>query len=92
MSPNRALAIIFAVVAVLQTAIPIVVQKLTRAIVYHELFRATIAACVLAAIVVALCQALRPRFGTAAMIIFYIGLALLVAFDIWIEFAIGASC
>ncbi len=91
MSPNRTLAIAFVVLAVLQTAAPIVIQKATRAIVYHDVLHAAIASCVVAAIVVAVCQAIHRPFSAVAMIVFYIGLALLVAFDIWIERAIEAT-
>ena len=91
-SPNRTLGITFVVLAVLQSAVPIVVQKVTHAIVYPHVLHAAIASCVVAAIVVALWQAMHRPFSSVAMIVFYIGLASLVAFDIWIKRAIEASC
>ncbi len=92
MSPNRTLAIAFVVFAVLQTAAPMVIQKATRAIVYDDVLHGAVASCVVAAIVGASCQATRRQFSTVTMIFFYIGLALLAAFDIWIEGVIAATC
>ena len=92
MSPNRILAVTFVVLAVLQTATPIIAQKLTRAIVFRHFLHGAIVSCVVTAIMVALYQVLHRRFGTGAMVAFYIGLALLVIFDILIERAIDASC
>ena len=91
-SPNRTLAIAFVVIAALQTAVPIVIQKTTHVIVYSQVLHGAIALCVVAVIVVALCQAIHRPFSAVAIIVFYIGLALLVAFDIWIERAVQASC
>ena len=91
-SSHCTLASSFAVLAVLQTAVPMIVQKMTAAIIYHHLFHGAIASCVLAAIVVAIYQVSRRRFDASAMILVYIGLVLLVAFDICIERAIDASC
>ena len=91
-SPNRTLAIAFVVLAVLQTAAPTVIQKASHAIVYHDVLHGAIALCVVAAIVVAVCQTMHRPFGAVAMIVFYIGLASLVAYDIWIERAVEATC
>ena len=92
MLPNRALAITFVILALMQTAVPIVVQKSSDAPVYHDLFHGAIASCVVTAIVVAFCQAMRRPFSAVTLVVFYVGLALLIAFDIWIECAIDASC
>ena len=59
MSPNRALAIAFLVFGLLQTTVPMIVQKLTAAIVYHHLSHGAITSCIVAAIVIAVFQAVR---------------------------------
>jgi hypothetical protein len=44
-----------------------------------------------AAFVVAIWQAIGRQFSIMAVVAFNLGLGLLVAFDVWIEYAIGAS-
>jgi hypothetical protein len=85
------LGILFATLAAMQTAAPIIAQKSTSAIVYHEWIRMSIMACVVAGIIVAIWQATRSRFSVIAMLLFYAGLVILVAFDVWIESAITAT-
>ncbi|MGD0900922.1 MAG: hypothetical protein ABR915_24075 [Thermoguttaceae bacterium] len=92
MSANRLLAMTFLVLAVLQTAVPILAQKLTRAIVFRHFLHVAIVSCVVTAIVVTLYQVMHRRFGAGAMVAFYIGSALLIVFDILMERAIDASC
>jgi hypothetical protein len=91
-SPDGKLGIAFVAFAVLQTVLPIIVQKMTRAIVYSHVLHGAIAACMGIAIVVGLLQAMHRSFSSVAIVLFYIGLALLGAFDIWINRAIEASC
>lgn len=78
--------------SIVQTCAPIAGQKFSRGIVYHHLLDGAIALSVITAIVVTCHQALYRRFTTISLIGFYVGVALLVAFDVWIERLIGASC
>jgi len=90
-SPNRSLLITFIVLAIGQTAFPILAQRMSQAIVYHGYFRAAIAACVATAVAVTVYQTVQRRFGAGSIIAFYGGLGLLVAYDIWIEGVVEAS-
>jgi hypothetical protein len=91
MLKNRRLAIVLAIVAAIQTLGPIALQKSTRAIVYHDALHAAIVACLLAAVAIAIWQAISHQFSIMAVVAFNLGLGILIAFDVWIEYAIGAS-
>lgn len=91
-SPNRGLLITFVVLAVFQTAVPILGQMSTRAMVYRELLHLSIALCLLTGIIVTLWQVASRRFSTGAIVLFDVGIALLVGLDLWIEFQVGATC
>jgi hypothetical protein len=91
MRPNRTLATLFIVVAVVQTGAPVVIQKLTQAIVFRHLLHGAIVLCVAVGAGVWLLQVLHRSFSKAALAAFYIGVALLVIFDILIERVIDAS-
>jgi hypothetical protein len=89
---NRPLVVGFVILAVVQTAFPVAIQKLGQGIVYHQLLHAAAGLCGVAAVVAAVCQVVRPRFSRRALAACYVGLSLLAAFDLWIEGAIAASC
>jgi hypothetical protein len=92
MSPNRVLGVAFAILAVVQTAIPIVVQKMSYAVVFREYLHGSIALCVIVGTALALFQIVNRRFSIIGLALFSIGVTLLVAFDVWIEEAVDASC
>ncbi len=92
MSSNRLPAVAFVVLAISQTAAPVIAQKLTHAIVIRHFLHGAIIACVAAAIVVTVLQVLYRPFRWGAMIGFHLGATLLVFFDILVEQALNDSC
>lgn len=71
--------------AVLQTAFPIVGQSMSQAIIIYDLLYAAMILCAGVGIGVSIYQAVQWRFGVVALILFYGGLAGLVAFDSWFK-------
>ena len=93
--PNHAhqlLLSLFIATTALQTGAPIFIQKLSRSIVYHDLLYGSMVLCALVGIGVALAQLVRQYFSMKALAAFYAALASLVAFDVWLEQLIAASC
>ena len=73
MLKNRRLAIVFALVATLQTVGPIILQKSTRAIVYHNALIGAVVFCLMAAVIVAIWQAIWRQFTIVAVVAFDLG-------------------
>ncbi len=92
LSANRALIVTFVIVAVVQTALPMVGQKvMAPQIVFRSLMHVSIGICIATAIVAGLLQISGRRFGKGALAAFYLGLVSLIALDVCVERAINAS-
>ena len=91
MKQNHLLVVVFIPLLLIQTGVPIIGQKMTKAIVYPQLFQASIAVCIAVAASIGIWQMLRQPFGKIALAAFYIGLSLLLIFDFWMDWLIGAS-
>ena len=89
--PNRILATVFAITAVAQTIIPIILQRMTHAIIIRDLLSGGVSLCLLCAFVVGIVQFRQRCFGKSALIAYYLGLAILIYFDAWIKWEMDAS-